>query len=164
MDWLLIMITNPFEIPLFKTWKHFHFLAPKFIPSLKTSTKFKVTKYLKHKSIYFMHMLTLKQGLHLSKVHSEIKTFMNKNKETALNWSFILTPLLATDKFFEFCRIYVNQSLNFIFEYCAILCGMPPNSSMVFTFGLDIVPFWIWRSFRPSGNDRNPIVLDQYGD
>ena len=95
----------------------------------------------KHKSIYFMHMLTLKQDLHISKVHSEMKIFMNKSKETAPNWSFILTPLVATDKFSEFCWICVDQSLNFIFEYSAIFRGMPPNSSMVFTSGIDIIPF-----------------------
>ena len=60
-----------------------------------------MTKYLKHKSIYFMHMLTLKQGLHLSKVHSEMKTFMIKRQtKNAPSWSFILMLLMTTNKFF----------------------------------------------------------------
>ena len=41
---------------------------------LETSTRCKMTKCLKHKSIYFMHMLTLKQGLHFSK-----SIFTNEN-------------------------------------------------------------------------------------
>ena len=94
----------------------FHFLALKFIPSLKISTKFRMTKCLKHKSIYFMHMLTLKQGLHLSKVHSEMKIFMNKSKETAPNWSFILMLLMTIDKVSESGWICVDQRLNLVFE------------------------------------------------
>ena len=109
-------------------------------------------------------MLTSKQGLHLSKVHSEMKTFMKQSKETAPNWSFILMLLMTIHKVFESGWICVDQRLNLVFESRVILHGMPPNSSIVFTFGIDIVPFWIWRSSRPCGNDRNPIVLDQYGE
>ena len=164
------MITNPFEIPViqnletFSFFIFFIFLALKFIHSLETSTKLRMIKYLKHKSIYFMHMLTLKQSLHLSKVHSEMKTFMNKSRETTLNWSFILMLLITVDKVSESGWICVDQRLNFVFESRAILHGMPPNSFMVFTSSIDIVPFWILRSFRPCKNDRNPIILDQYGE
>ena len=72
-----------------------------------------------------MHMLTLKQGLHLSKVHSEMKTFMNKSKETAPNWSFILMLLMTIDKVSESGWICVDQRLNLVFESRAILYGMP---------------------------------------
>ena len=93
-----------------------------------------------------------------------MKTFMNKSKETAPNWSFILMLLMTIDKVSESVWICVDQRLNLVFESHAILHRMPPNSSMVFTSGIDIVPFWIWRSFRPCGNDRNLIILDQYGN
>ena len=88
-----------------------------------------------------MHMLTLKQDLHLSKAHSKMKTFMNKNKETAPNWSFILTPSVATNKFSEFCQICVDPRLNLVFIGRVILRRMPSNSSMVFIFGIDIISF-----------------------
>ena len=67
-----------------------------------------------------MHMLTLKKGLHLSKVHSEMKTFMNKNKETAPNWSFILMLLMTIDKVSKSDWICVDQRLNLVFESHAI--------------------------------------------
>ena len=41
---------------------------------LETSARFRMIKCLKHKSIYFMHMLTLKKGLHFSK-----SIFTNEN-------------------------------------------------------------------------------------
>ena len=161
------MITNPFEIPVIqnlKTFSFFIFLALKFIPFLETSTKFRMTKCLKHKSIYFMHILTLKQGLHISKVHSKMKTFMNKSKETAPNWSFILMLLMTIDKVSESSWICVDQRMNIVFESHAILHEIPLNSSMIYTSGIDIIPFWIWRYSRPCENDRNPIVLDHYGE
>ena len=89
---------------------------------------------------------------------------MNKSKETAPNWSFILMLLMTIDKVSESGWIYVDQRLNHVFKSYAILHGMPPNPSMVFSSSIDIVPFWIWRSSRPCGNDKNPIVLDQYGE
>ena len=71
-----------------------------------------------------------------------MKTFIKKkNKKTAPSWSFILMLLMAINKFSEFDRICVDQSLNFVFEGCAILHGMPLNSSVVPTFGIDIVSF-----------------------
>ena len=94
-----------------------------------------------------------------------MKTFMIKRKtKTAPSWSFILMLLMTTDKFFEFDQICVDQGLNLVFEGRAILHRISSNSSMVFTYGIDIVSFWIWRSFRPCGNDRNPTILDQYGE
>ena len=47
--------------------------------------------------------------------------------------------LMITDKLSEFDRICVDQGLNLVFEGRAILHGMPSNSSMVFTHGIDIV-------------------------
>ena len=99
------------------------------------------------------------------KAHSRMKTFMIKRQtKTAPSWSFILMLLMTTDKFSEFDWICIDQGLNLVFEGRAILHGMPSNSSMVFTYGIDIVSFWIWRSFRPCGNDKSLIVLDQYGE
>ena len=72
--------------------------------------------------------------------------------------------LVTVDKSFEFDCIYIDQQLNLVFESCAILHGVPPNSSMVFTLSIDIILFWIWRSPRPCGNSRNPIILNQYGE
>ena len=51
--------------------------------------------------------------------------------------------LMTIDKFSEFDRICVDQGLNLVFEDCAILHEMSSNSSMVFTYGIDIVFFWI---------------------
>ena len=70
--------------------------------------------------------------------------------------------LVTVDKSFEFDWICVNQQLNLVFESCAILHGVSPNSSMVFTLSIDIILFWIWRSPRPCGDGRNPIILNQY--
>ena len=88
-----------------------------------------------------------------------MKTFMNKSKEIAPNWSFILMLLMIIDKVSESGWIYVDQRLNLVFESHATLHRMPLNSSMVFTSGIDIIPLWIWRSSRPYGNDKNPIIL-----
>ena len=71
---------------------------------------------------------------------------------------------MATDKFFEFDRIYVNQGLNFVLESHAILCGMLSNSSVVLTSGINIVSFRIWGSSWSCRNNRNLIILDQYGE
>ena len=72
--------------------------------------------------------------------------------------------LVTVDKSSEFDWICVDQRLNLVFESRAILHGVPPNSSMVFTLSIDIVLFWIWRSPRPCGDGRNPIILNQYGE
>ena len=74
-----------------------------------------------------MHVLTLKQGLHLLKVHSEMKTFINKSKEIAPNWSFILMLLMTIDKVSESSWICIDQRLNLVFESHAILHEMPPT-------------------------------------
>ena len=72
--------------------------------------------------------------------------------------------LVTIDKSSEFDWICVDQQLNLVFESCAILHGVSPNSSMVFTLSIDIILFWIWRSPKPCGNGRNPIILNQYGE
>ena len=72
--------------------------------------------------------------------------------------------LMITNKFSEFNRICVEHGLNFVFKDLAILHGVPPDSSMVFTYGVDIVSSWIWRSSRLCGDNRNPVILDQYGE
>ena len=71
---------------------------------------------------------------------------------------------MTINKFSEFGRICDDQGLDLVLESRVILCGMPSYSSVVLTSGINIVSFWIWRSSRPCGNDRNPIVLDQYGE
>ena len=71
-----------------------------------------------------------------------MKTFMIKRQtKIAPNWSFILMLLMTTEKFSEFDRICIDQALNLVFEGRAIFHGMPSNSSMVFTYGIDIVSF-----------------------
>ena len=116
---------------------------------------------LKHKFIHFMQMLTLKQSLHISKVHPQMKTFVIKRKtKTAPSWSFILMLLMIIDQFSEFDRICIDQGLDLVLEGRAILCGMPSNSSVVLTSGINIISFRIWRSPRPCGNGRNPIILN----
>ena len=89
---------------------------------------------------------------------------IERQTKIAPSWSFILMFLMTTDQFSEFDRICVDQGLDLVLEGCAILRGMPSNSSVVLTFGINIVSFRIWRSSWPCGNDRNPIVLDQYGE
>ena len=88
-----------------------------------------------------------------------MKAFITK---TAPNWSFVLMLLVTVDKSSEFDWICVDQQLNLVFESRAILHLVPPNSSMVFTFSIDIILLWIRRSPRPCGNGRNPIILNQY--
>ena len=92
-----------------------------------------------------------------------MKTFVIKRQtKTASSRSFNLMLLITTNKFSEFDRIYVDQGLNLVFESHAILHGVPLDSSMVFTCGIDIVFSWIWRSSRLYGDNRNPVILDQY--
>ena len=94
-----------------------------------------------------------------------MKTFMiERQTKTAPSWSFILMLLMTTDQFSEFDRICVDQGLDLVLEGRAIFRGMPSNSSVVLTSGINIVFFQIWRSSWSSRNDRNPIVLDQYGE
>ena len=79
-----------------------------------------------------------------------MKAFMTKRQtKTAPSWSFILMLLMTADKSSEFDRICVDQGSNLVFEGRAILHGMPSNFFMVFTYGIDIVSFWVRRSSRP---------------
>ena len=124
------MIINSFKIPVIKTWKHFHhflfFFHWSFIPSLETSARFRMTKNVKQKPFYFMQMLDIKMMFtSFKKVHSKMKTFINKRKKNAPSWSFILTLLMTIEKFSEFGRICVDKKLNLVFEDSAILRGMP---------------------------------------
>ena len=72
--------------------------------------------------------------------------------------------LMVTDKLSEFDRICVEQGLNLVLESLAILHGVPPDSSMVFTRGIDIISSWIWRLSRLCGDNRNLVILDHYGE
>ena len=73
-----------------------------------------------------------------------MKSFMiKKQTKTAPSWSFILMLLMTIDQCFEFDRIYVDQGLDLVFEGRAIFRGMPSNSSVVLTFGINIVSFRI---------------------
>ena len=71
---------------------------------------------------------------------------------------------MTINKFSKFGRICVDQWLDFVFESRAILCGMPSNSPVILTSGINIISFQIWRSSWSCGHDRNLIVLDQYGE
>ena len=71
---------------------------------------------------------------------------------------------MTIDKFSEFSQIRIDQGLNLVLESHAILCGMPSNSSVVLTFSINIISFHIRKSSWSYGNDRNPMVLDQYGE
>ena len=88
-DSLLTIITNSFKNPVIQKLGNIFLLFFIFIFYdeayflFKNISKIKITKNLTHKSIYFMQMLTSKECLHFSKVHSEMKAFMNKNKKTA---------------------------------------------------------------------------------
>ena len=91
-------------------------------------------------------------------------SWLKRQTKTAPSRSSILMLLTTTDKLSEFDWICVDQGLDFILEGHAIFCGMPSNSSVVFTLSTDIMLFWIWRSSRPCGDGRNPIILNQYGE
>ena len=71
---------------------------------------------------------------------------------------------MTTDKFSEFDRICVDQGLDLVLKSRAILYGMSSNSPVVLISGINIVSFRIWRSSLSCRNDKNPIVLDQYGE
>ena len=70
--------------------------------------------------------------------------------------------LMTINKFSKFGRIRIDQGLDLVLESRAILYGMPSNSSVVITSGINIVSIRIWRSSWSCGNNRNPVVLDQY--
>ena len=89
-----------------------------------------------------------------------MKTLITK---TAPSWSFLML-LVTVDKSSEFDWICVDQRLDLVFESRAILRRMPSKSSMVLTSGINIISFRIWRSSWSCENDRNPIVLNQYGE
>ena len=71
--------------------------------------------------------------------------------------------LMTTDKFSEFDRICVDQGLNFVFESHAILHGMPSNSFMVFTSGIDIVPFGYGSILGLAGMIKIPLFWIVWG-
>ena len=130
--------------------KHFRFLCTdfmtmKFIPFfLEVSAKYIMTKASKTKSIYFMQMSTSKQCLDFSKsAFTNANIHKQKGEKTAPSWSFILMLLMTINKFSEFGRIRVDQGLDLVIESHAILCGMPSNSSVVLTSGINIVSFRI---------------------
>ena len=105
MDSFLTMVTNSFENPVIKAWKHFfyHFFALTLwswhlFPFLEISTKFIMTKGVQNKFIHFMQMFTSKQSLHFSR-----STFTNENihkQKTAPSWSVILMLLMTINKLF----------------------------------------------------------------
>ena len=72
--------------------------------------------------------------------------------------------LMTINKFSEFGQIRVNQGLDLVLKSHLILYGMPSNSPMVLTSGINIVSFRIWSSSWSCENDKNLIVLDQYGE
>ena len=166
MGSLPTVITNFFQDPRrSRIWKHFHpyFFCTRFILFLEASTRFTMTKISKTQVPSFHAYVDIKQCLHISKVHLEIKTSMiERQTKTAPSWSFILMLLMTTDQFSEFDRICVDQGLDLVFEGHAIFHGMPSNSSVILTSGINIVSFWIWRSLWSCADDRNPIVLNQY--
>ena len=49
--------------------------------------------------------------------------------------------LMTINKFSKFGQIRIDQGLDLILESHAILCGMPLNSSVVITSGINIVSF-----------------------
>ena len=168
MDLLPIVIANSFKIQNQTFGKHFHFLALTlwswnlsfFLGSISKIHNDKSVQnevHLFHANVDIKAMFTfLKKCIHKCK-HS-----WTKDEKTAPSWSSILMLLMTINKFSEFGRICVDQSLNFVFEGCAILHGIPLNSSVVPTFGIDLVSSWTRWVSRPCGNDRNSIVLDQY--
>ena len=157
------MITNHFEIPVVQNLETFSFFCTG-IYSLFRS----ICKIHDNKNIWSTSSFISRICWHQSKVYifqKCMKTFMIKRQpRTALSWSFILMLLMTTDKFSEFNRICIDQGLNLVFESLEILHGVPPDSSMVFTCGIDIVSSWIWRFSRLYGDNRNSIILDQYGE
>ena len=83
------MITNSFKIPVIKTWKHFHrhfFFALEFYSLFRNISKIQNDKNMKQKFFYSMQMFDIKMMFtSFKKVHSEMKTFMNKSKKTVLS-------------------------------------------------------------------------------
>ena len=102
MGSLPTVITNSFRIPVVPKFENIftHFFAG-FILFLEASTKFMMTKISETQVPSFHAYADIKQCLHISKVHLEMKELMNKSKKTAPSWSYILTPLVAIDKFLE---------------------------------------------------------------
>ena len=120
------------------------FMIMKFIPFfLEVSAKIPIDKSVQNKVHLFHANADIKAVFTFLKkhIHKWKKIHDQKTKKTASSWSFILMLLMTTDKFSKFDRICVDQGLNLVFEGCAILHGMSSNSSMVFTYGIDIVSF-----------------------
>ena len=158
-----------FQKCIFK-WKHFQsyffiffFFCTRIYSLFRSNNKIHDDKR-RPKQIYSFHThADIKQCLHISKVHFQLKTFMIKGQtKTTPSWSFILMLLMTTDQFSEFDRICIDQGLDLVLEGRAIFCGMPSNSSVVLTSGINIVSFRIRRSSWPCRNNRNPIILNHY--
>ena len=78
----------------------------------------------------------IKQCLHISKVHLEVKELMNKSKKTAPSWSYILTHLVAIDKFLE---IWLNLCWSKIEPYVWRSCNSqnaPNMDQQLFVVGV----------------------------
>ena len=108
MSSLPTVITNSFKIPVVQKFENIFthiFLsfpfALGFILFLEVSAKFMMTKISETQVHSFHAHVDIKHCLHISKVHLEMKELMNKSKKTAPSWSYILTPLVPIDKFFE---------------------------------------------------------------
>ena len=108
MDLLPTVITNSFKILVVKKFENIFthiFLsfafALGFILFLEVLAKLMMTKISKTQVHSFHAHADIKQCLHISKVHLEMKELMNKSKKIAPSWYYILTPLVAIDKFFE---------------------------------------------------------------
>ena len=92
MGSLLIITTNSFRIPVVqKNWKHFHlyfFFCIGMYSLFRSNNKIHDDKRRPKQVNSFHAHADIKQCLHISKVHLEMKAFMNKSKKTAPNWSF----------------------------------------------------------------------------
>ena len=122
---LPIVITNSFRIPVVQKLENifthifFIFFCIGIYSLFKSNNKIHDGKR-RPKQIYSFHThADIKQCLHILKVHLEIKHSWTKTRRLPL-----IGLLVIIDKFFEFCRIYVDQI--FIFEDRAIL-GMLPT-------------------------------------
>ena len=80
------MITNPFEIPIVQNLETFSFFLHWLYDHEIYSFFFNIGKIQNdedvwnQKFIHFMQMLTFKQSLHISKLHSQMKTFVIKRQ------------------------------------------------------------------------------------
>ena len=170
-NWLLTMITNHFEIPVVQNLKIFSFFLSHWIYSFFRS----ISKIHDDKNIWnissfisrirwYQAMFTYFKSVYEHSWSKRQTSWSKTQTKISPNWSFILMLLVTTDQFYEFDRICVDQGLDLVLKGRAIFYGMPSNSSVVLTSGINIVYFQIWRSSWSCRNDRNPIVMDQYGE